>query len=172
MHIVCVHQFYFHFTHTQPFTALWILSGTIRVTGYLKKHLSTHTPSWSSIIPYLLCPSITIRGIFPVQFTCLTVFFHNLKVFFGLPLRLAPSTSFSIHFFYGHYRTLIVSHSLPVKSNHWFASPLTESAQNCFCDFGFSTAMHLLPAFWYCFKMTECIIKYAALCCTVRIIVV
>jgi len=33
---------------------------------------------WSSIIPYLLPPSVTIHGILPVQFTSLTVFFHNL----------------------------------------------------------------------------------------------
>jgi len=41
---------------------------------FIHSHLS-----WSSIIPYLLPPSITIHGIFPVQFTCLTVFFHNLS---------------------------------------------------------------------------------------------
>jgi len=35
--------------------------------------------SWSSIIPYLLPPSITIHGILSVQFMCLTVFFHNLS---------------------------------------------------------------------------------------------
>jgi len=35
--------------------------------------------SWSSIIPYLLLPSIIIHGILPIQFTCLTVFFHNLS---------------------------------------------------------------------------------------------
>jgi len=35
--------------------------------------------SWSSIVPYLLHPSNTINGILPVQFTCLTVFFHNLS---------------------------------------------------------------------------------------------
>ena len=34
--------------------------------------------SWSSIIPYLLPPFITIHGILSVQFMCLTVFFHNL----------------------------------------------------------------------------------------------
>jgi len=39
-----------------------------------------------------------IHGILPVQFTCLTVFFCNLQVFFGLPLGLAPSTSYTIHF--------------------------------------------------------------------------
>jgi len=36
--------------------------------------------SWSSI-PYLLPPSNTIHGIFPVQSTCLIVFFHNLSTF-------------------------------------------------------------------------------------------
>ena len=46
--------------------------------------------SWSSIIPYLLPPSITIHGILPIQFTCQPVFFHFLGVFFGLPLSQAP----------------------------------------------------------------------------------
>ena len=58
----------------------------------------SHLP-WSSIIPYVLPQSITIYGILPVQFTCLTVLLHTFQVFFSLPLRLAPSTSFSIHFF-------------------------------------------------------------------------
>jgi len=56
--------------------------------------------SWSSIISYLLPPSCMIHGIFPVQFTCLTVFsIISLQVFFGLLLGLAPSTSYFIHFF-------------------------------------------------------------------------
>jgi len=38
---------------------------------------------WSSIVPYLLHPSNMIHGILLVQSTCLTVFFHNLQVFFG-----------------------------------------------------------------------------------------
>ena len=38
-----------------------------------------------------------MHGIPPVQFTCLTVFFHNLSP--SLPLGLAPSTSYTIHFF-------------------------------------------------------------------------
>jgi len=51
---------------------------------------------WSSIIPYLLPPYFTIHVIL-LQFTCLTVFFHNLSpVFFGLPLDLTPSTSYYI----------------------------------------------------------------------------
>jgi len=53
--------------------------------------------SWSSIIPYLLLPSIMIHGILSVQFTCLTVSSTiSLQVFFGLPLGLAASTSYSI----------------------------------------------------------------------------
>jgi len=61
----------------------------------------THShQSWSSIILYLLLPSFTIHGIHLVQFTCLTVFFHNLcPSFLGLLVGLAPSTSCSIHFF-------------------------------------------------------------------------
>jgi len=40
----------------------------------------THShPSWSSVIPYPLAPCTTIQGILPLQFMCLTVFFHNLS---------------------------------------------------------------------------------------------
>ena len=39
----------------------------------------THShQSWSSIILHLFPPSITIHGILPVQFTCLTDLLHNL----------------------------------------------------------------------------------------------
>jgi len=56
--------------------------------------------SWSSVIPYLLPPSVTIHGILTVQFTCLIVFSTiSVQVSFGLPLGLTPSTSYSIHFF-------------------------------------------------------------------------
>ena len=43
----------------------------------------------------------TIHGILLIQFMCSTVFLHNLSLhfFFGLPLGLTPSTSYSIHFF-------------------------------------------------------------------------
>jgi len=60
------------------FTALWILSGTTRVSQYQKKTFTHSHLSWSSVIPYLLPPSVTIHGILPIKFTCLTVFFHNL----------------------------------------------------------------------------------------------
>jgi len=50
--------------------------------------------------PYLLPPSTMIHDILPIQSTCFTVFFHSLcPIFFGVPLGMAPSTSYSIHFF-------------------------------------------------------------------------
>ena len=86
--------------HTQPFYGfLYFVWDNLGEP--VPEETFTHPyPSWSSIIPYLLPPSITIHGILSVQFTCLTVFFHNLSPsFFGLLLGLAPSTLYSIHFF-------------------------------------------------------------------------
>jgi len=39
--------------------------------------------SWSSIVPYLLHPSITIHGILRVQSTSLTVCFENIHTMYG-----------------------------------------------------------------------------------------
>jgi len=89
------------FTHTQPFDGcLYFVRENpgepVPEETFTHSHLS-----WSSITPYLLSPSIMIRGILlSVQFMCITVFSTiSLQVFFGLPLGLAPSTSYSIHFF-------------------------------------------------------------------------
>jgi len=74
------------------------LSRTTQVSRYQKKHSPTHTchGHQSSFICFL--PSITIHGFLPVQFTCMAVFSTiSLQVFFGLPLGLAPSTSYSVH---------------------------------------------------------------------------
>jgi len=70
------------------------------VSRYQKKHSLTHTRRGHQI-SYLLPPFTTIQGILPIQSMRFTVFFHNLslQVFVGLPLGLAPSTSYSIHFF-------------------------------------------------------------------------
>jgi len=74
------------------------LSRTTRVSRYQKKHSPTHL-SWSSSNIYQLLPSTRIHSILPVQFTCLTIFLHNLC---PCPLWftscLEPSTSYSIHF--------------------------------------------------------------------------
>jgi len=85
-------------THTHNcFTALWIIRHNL--DKQISEETCTHSHlSWSSVIPYLLPLSITIHGILPVQLTCLTVFSHNLSPSF-LSLGLAPSTSYSIHFF-------------------------------------------------------------------------
>jgi len=86
-------------THTQSFyssldSVMHNPSEPVPEETFTLSHLS-----WSLVIPYLLPSSITIHGMLPVQFMCLTVFFHNLQVFFGLPLGLAPSASYSIHFY-------------------------------------------------------------------------
>jgi len=87
-------------THTHTHNHL-----TVFVQDYLGGPVSEETvayshPSWSSDILYQLPPSTTIHCILLVQFTCLTVLFHNsLQVLFGLPLGLEPSTSYTIHRF-------------------------------------------------------------------------
>jgi len=51
------------------------------------------------VVRYKFEPWIIYYGILSVQFTCLTVFFHNLSKFSLVYLGLAPSTSYSIHLF-------------------------------------------------------------------------
>jgi len=49
-----------------------------RMSWYQKKHSPTHL-SWSSSNLYQVLPSTTIHSTLPVQFTCLTIFLHNLS---------------------------------------------------------------------------------------------
>jgi len=68
----------FNKTHTKPFYGsldfVWDNPDEpVPEETFTHSHLS-----WSSIIPYLLPPSIMIHGILSVQFTCLTVFFLML----------------------------------------------------------------------------------------------
>jgi len=86
-------------THTQPFYGSMDFVGDhpgepVPDVTFTHSHLS-----WSSITPYLHHPSNMIHGILPVQSMHMTIFFHNLQVFFGLPVSLAPFNSYSIHFF-------------------------------------------------------------------------
>jgi len=76
------------------FTALWILSRWAGTRRNIHSHLSQ-----SSIIPYLLPPSITIHGIFRVKFTCLTVFLHNLYPGFLWSTSWSGTMHFLIHTF-------------------------------------------------------------------------
>jgi len=59
-------------TVLQPFVSHY------RVSRYQKKHSLTHL-SWSPTFLYQPLLSTTIHSILPVQFTCLTVFLHNLS---------------------------------------------------------------------------------------------
>ena len=101
-------SFCYTHTHTRKLTCAHTHTPFYSSMDFVRHNLGELVPeetfthwhlSWSSIVPYLLHPSITIHGILPVQSTCLTIFFDSLQVFFGLPLGLAPSTSCSIHFF-------------------------------------------------------------------------
>jgi len=55
--------------------------------------------SQSAVMPYLLPPSMTIHGILPVQFTCLTVFFHNLSLGFLWSTSWPGTLHFILHTF-------------------------------------------------------------------------
>jgi len=76
------------------------LSRTIQVSWYQKKHSPTHTyyDHQSSLICFLHLLWSTASSLFNLRawqsFSTIP-----LQVFFGLPLVLAPSTSYSMHFF-------------------------------------------------------------------------
>jgi len=77
-------------THTQLFHGsmdfVWDNPGEpVPEETFIHSHVSS-----SSIIPNLLHPSTTIHGILPVQFTCQTVFFHNLCSSFLWSTSLHP----------------------------------------------------------------------------------
>jgi len=88
-------------THTHNrFTALCTLSGTTRVSWHKKKHSPTHTyyGHQSSLICFLHLLQSMASTLFNLR--ALQSFSKvSLQVFFGLPVGLAPSTSYSIHFF-------------------------------------------------------------------------
>ena len=78
----------------------WILFGTTRVRRYQKKHSPTHNYNGhqSSLICYLHLLRSTASSLFNLR-ALQSFSTFSLQVFFGLPLGLAPSTSYSIHFF-------------------------------------------------------------------------
>jgi len=88
-----------HTTTHNHFTALWIFPGQ---PGWASIRRNIHTWTFIVVINHPLSASSIYYNpcILPIQFTCLTVFFHSLSAtFFSLPLGLAPSTSYSTHFF-------------------------------------------------------------------------
>ena len=75
------------------------LSVTTQVSRYQKKHSPTHHPDHHPIfISFFHLPRSIASSLFKLrawQSFCTT----SVKVLFGLPLGLEPSTSYSIHFF-------------------------------------------------------------------------
>jgi len=74
------------------------LSGTTRVSRYQKKHSPTHRPDHPIFISFFHLPRSIASSLFKLrawQSFCTT----SLRILFGLPLHLEPSTSYSIHFF-------------------------------------------------------------------------
>jgi len=119
-------------THTRTHTTVLQLSGFLQDNPiepvpeetFIHSHLS-----WSSVIPYLLSPSIAIHGICPDQFTCLTVFsIISLQVLFDLPLGLAPSI----------YASYISS-----PNNHSFFAAHAHTIATCFAVV--PRLYHLIP---------------------------
>jgi len=89
-------------THTQPFYGSVDFvqdSRTTRVSRYQKTFTHSHS-SWSSIIP--ICFHHLLRSMASSLFNPRALQSFSIisrQVFFGLSLDLAPSTSYSIHFF-------------------------------------------------------------------------
>jgi len=101
-------------THTQPFSALWKLSGTTRVSRYQKKH----SPTTLIVVinhPYLLSPSTTTHGILRIQSTCSTVFFRNLSPSFLWSTFWPGTLHFILHTFL-HPIIVFFSQHMPIPS--------------------------------------------------------
>jgi len=97
---VIMHKNIFKHIHTELFYGSWILSWTTRVSWYQKKHSPTFT--YRGHQSYLICFIHLLRSMASSLFnprTWQSFSTISLQVFFGLPLGLAPSTSYSIHFF-------------------------------------------------------------------------
>jgi len=77
--------------------------GWLMTTGEpVPEETFTHSHlAYSSIIPYLLLPSITINGILFIQFTCLTVFLHNLCPSFLWSTSWSGTLQFILVFIWG-----------------------------------------------------------------------
>jgi len=100
-------------THNR-FTALWIFSGTTRVSRYQKKHLPTDTyrGHQSSLICFLHLLRPMAFSLFNL---CLTVFLHNLCASFLLSTSWPGTLHFILHTFL-HPVTVFFSQHMPIPS--------------------------------------------------------
>jgi len=126
---------------------LWILSGTTRVSCYQKKHSSTHT--YHGHQSSLICFLHLLRSMaspLPVQFMCLTVFFHSLQVLFCLALAWHPPLHTFLHpiivFFLRHITWNYLVCHIPI----WPFSSLLAEVPPCFpflqvCMFSYTVGL-------------------------------
>jgi len=101
-------------TTTTTITVLQLSGFCLRQWGEpVPEEMFTHSHiSWSLIISYLLPPSITILS---VQFTCLTVFFHNVSPSFLWSTSWHATLHFTLHTFL-HPITVFFSQHTPIPS--------------------------------------------------------
>jgi len=97
--------------HTRPFYGSGFCSGQPRWAS-TKRNIHPLTPI--VVISHPLSPSIMSHGILPVQFTCLTVFLHNLCSSF-LWSTSWPGTLHFIHTFL-HQIIVFFSQHMPIPS--------------------------------------------------------
>jgi len=72
--------------------------------------------SWSSVIHYLLPPSFTIHGILLDQYTCMTVFFHNLCPSFLWSTSWPGTLHFILHTFLYPTNVFFLQHMpIPIR---------------------------------------------------------
>jgi len=90
------------------------LSGTTR---YQKKR----SPILIINLPYQLLPSTTIDSILPVQFTCLTVFLHNLSPSPLWSTSWSGALHFTLHIYFSPNQCCYIT----TKKQHLLNSPLS-----------------------------------------------
>jgi len=124
------------------FTALWILSGTSRVSRYQKKHSPTYTyhGHQSSLICFIHLLLSMASSLFSTR-TWQSFSAISLQVFFGLPLGLAPSTSYSIHFFTQSLSSF--RNTCRYHCNLFYCSTEIMSSNPCLSTLYFTPHIHL-----------------------------
>ena len=108
-------------THTHTHTHTQLFYGSLAFVRDnpdepVPEETFTHSHlSWSTIMTYLLPPSITIHGILSVQSTCLTVFSHNLSPSFLWSTSWPGTLHFKLHTFL-HPIIVFFSQHMPIPS--------------------------------------------------------
>jgi len=114
-HRVCKPAYLVPVPYTQPFYGyLDSVQDNPRELVPEETFIHSHL-SWSPVIPYLLHPSITMHGILPDQFMCLTVFFCNICPSFLWSTSRPGTLNFILHTFL-HPIIVFFSQYMPIPS--------------------------------------------------------